>query len=94
MSVNLLDIQHAPARLLPCMVKILQIIELVIAILMIIIVLLQQRGSGLGGAFGSDGAAYSTRRGFEKFLYYATITLGTLFVLVAIATVAIAARQL
>ena len=81
-------------KLIPCMIKILQIVELVIAFLLIAIILLQQRGSGLGGAFGSEAAAYSTRRGFEKFLYYATIVLGTLFVLIAITATVIAARQL
>lgn len=76
------------------MVKILQIIELVISVILIATILLQQRGSGLGGAFGGESAAYSTRRGFEKFLYWSTIVLGTTFVLIAVIIVAILARQL
>jgi len=76
------------------MIKILQIVELVIAILLVVVVLIQQRGTGLGGAFGSESAAYYTRRGFEKFLYYATIVLGSIYVIIAIAIVTIIARQL
>jgi len=76
------------------MVKTLQIIELVVAILLVIVILIQQRGTGLGGAFGSESAAYYSRRGFDKFLYYATIVLGIIFVLIAIVSVALLARQL
>lgn len=76
------------------MVKILQIVELIVAIVLMAIVLTQQRGSGIGGAFGGESASYSTRRGFEKFLYYATIVLGTAFVLIAIIIIAVIARQL
>ena len=89
-----LDIKTTRAKVLHCMEKILQIIEVVLAVILIISVLLQQRGSGLGGAFGSNAAAFSTRRGFDKFLYYTTIVTGTLFVLVALATVVVVARQL
>lgn len=76
------------------MVKVLQIIELIVAIVLTAVILMQQRGSGIGGAFGGESASYSTRRGFEKFLYYATIVLGVAFVLIAIAIIAIIARQL
>ncbi len=79
---------------MPCMIQILQIAELAVAIALIVVILLQQRGSGLGGAFGGESAAYSTRRGFEKFLYYATIVLGALFVLIAIASVVVVTHQL
>jgi len=40
---------------------------------------MQQRGSGLGGAFGQDTASYSTKRGVEKILFKATIVLSILF---------------
>ena len=76
------------------MVKILQIAELITAIILIGAILLQHRGSGLGGAFGSDMAAFHTRRGIEKFLYFATIVLGIIFVLIALVSVFIAARGL
>lgn len=64
---------------------IFSIVQIVLGVLLGASVLLQQKGSGLGAAFGGDGNVYSTRRGAEKFLYRATIVLGILFVGVAIA---------
>jgi len=47
---------------------------------MIISILLQQKGSGLSSALGGGGGAeYSTKRGADKFLFYATIVLAVLF---------------
>ena len=62
---------------------ILPYMQIVLAVLLIICILLQQTGASMGGAFGGDNfsAAYHTRRGSEKFLFYATIVLGALFVL-------------
>jgi len=48
-----------------------------------IAVLLQQRGAGLGSAFGGEGGFYATRRGFQKKLFVATIILGVLFITLA-----------
>ena len=64
-------------------------IQVVISILLIITILLQQSGAGLGGALGGgDGSAnYHTKRGFEKFLFYLTIIIAVLFVASALAAV-------
>jgi len=69
------------------MEKILSIIQIVIAVLLTTSILLQHRGTSLGGAFGGEGNVYRSRRGAEKFLFYSTIVLAVLFVGVAIATV-------
>ena len=61
--------------------SILQIITIVSALLMIICILLQQRGATLGAGFGSSGELYTTRRGFDKNLYEATVVLAVIFVL-------------
>lgn len=60
---------------------VLPYIQIVLAVLLIIVVLLQQTGASLGGAFGGDNfsASYHTRRGAEKFLFFATIIIGVLF---------------
>lgn len=50
-------------------------------VLMIICVLLQQRGASLGAGFGSSGELYTTRRGLDKSLFDATIVLAVVFVL-------------
>jgi len=70
----------------------LQIIEIVLAVILVVSILMQQRGSGLGGAFGSEFSAYHSRRGFERFLYYATIVLAVLFVGLAVVNLIVVAR--
>ncbi|MFA6552634.1 MAG: preprotein translocase subunit SecG [Candidatus Paceibacterota bacterium] len=55
-------------------------IQIALSVLLIVAVLLQQTGAGLGGAFGDNfSSAFHTRRGFEKVLFNATIVLGILF---------------
>ena len=60
---------------------ILQIIMIVSAVLMIIAILLQQRGASLGAGFGGSGELYTTRRGLDKNLFEVTIFLAVTFVL-------------
>ena len=57
-------------------------IQIILSILLIAAILLQQRGSSLGGAFGGDNfsSAFNKRRGAEMFLYKLTIGLSILFV--------------
>ena len=63
------------------LMTILPFITIGSAILMIVAILLQQRGSTLGAGFGSSGELYTTRRGFDKNLFDATIVLASIFVL-------------
>lgn len=62
-------------------------IEIVLSLLLILGIVLQQRGASLGGAFGGDNFAstFYKRRGAEKFLFTATIILAVAFVVVAAA---------
>ncbi|MBT4849233.1 preprotein translocase subunit SecG [Candidatus Parcubacteria bacterium] len=69
------------------MKNILNIIQIVISILLIITVLMQQKGSGLGSAFGGDSAVYRTKRGAEKFIFRLTIALAILFLATALASI-------
>lgn len=64
--------------------KITIIVQIILSILLVIVILLQQKGSGLGAAFGGGGNIYSTKRGMDKVLYYATIVIAVLFFLSAI----------
>lgn len=59
---------------------ILQLVTVGSAILMVITILLQQRGASLGAGFGSSGELYTTRRGLDKSLYKTTIFLAVMFV--------------
>lgn len=65
--------------------KILVIIQIIISVLLVVSILLQNRGAGLSAAFGGDFGGYYTKRGMEKFLYWATIVLGALFIGLAVA---------
>jgi len=60
---------------------ILQITMLGSGILMVLSILLQQRGATLGAGFGSSGELFTTRRGIDKNLFEATIVLAVIFVL-------------
>lgn len=62
----------------------------VISILMCVAILLQQRSSGLGMAFGGDGNVFRTKRGLEKGLFYATVALAALFFAIAILNLVLA----
>ena len=60
------------------------IVQIVLAVLLVVVILLQHRGTSLGGAFGGEGAVYRSRRGAEKFLFYLTVALALTFVILAI----------
>ena len=64
---------------------ILQIVTIIAAVLMILAILLQQRGATLGAGFGSSGELYTTRRGVDKNLFEVTIVFAVIFVLAILA---------
>ena len=63
---------------------ILNIIQLVLAFILILVILLQQKGSGLGAAFGGSSNIYSTKRGLDKILHYITIGAAVIFFIVSL----------
>ncbi len=60
--------------------------QIVLSIALILVVLLQVKGGGLGGIFGQPDTVYRTKRGVEKTLFQLTIALVVLFVIIAILT--------
>ncbi len=68
----------------------LNIIQIVLAIALILSIMLQVRGGGLGGIFGQADSVYRTRRGIEKTLFQITIVLIILFVAVSLIALRIA----
>ena len=66
------------------MKEFLPIVQIVVAVFLIIFILLQQRGTALGSAFGGGGGFYATRRGIQKKLFWATVVLGALFIILAL----------
>jgi len=65
----------------------LRIVIIVISIVIIGLVMLQARGSGLAGMFSGDGGVYKTRRGIEKTVFNATIAFSALFLILSLAVV-------
>ena len=66
------------------MEKFLPIAQIVVAVFLIVTILLQQRGTALGSAFGGEGGFYATRRGIQKKIFWATVVFGVLFVVLAL----------
>ncbi len=64
----------------------LNVAQIVLSIALIVAILLQVRGGGLGGIFGQPDTVYRTKRGVERLLFQLTIVLVILFVIVAILT--------
>ena len=62
----------------------LYVAQLVVAVAVILLVLLQVRGGGLGGIFGQADTVYRTKRGVEKTLFQLTIALVIIFVILSI----------
>lgn len=59
---------------------ILTYVQIVSAVLLVASILLQQRGEGLSGGLVGGSMEYSTKRGVEKGLFYATIALSVVFI--------------
>ncbi len=61
----------------------IKVAQVVVALLLMLAILLQNRGAGLGGVFGGTGGVYLTKRGLEKKLFIATVVLATIFLLLS-----------
>jgi preprotein translocase subunit SecG len=63
----------------------LRLVMVIVSLVLILVILLQTKGSSFSGAFGGDTSSiYRTRRGIEKTLFEFTIGIGVLFVVLAI----------
>ena len=71
------------------LMKSLLILQAIISMLLIVAILMQNKGEGLGVIAGDFSGSYHTKRGFEKFLVRSTVVLAVAFLGVALATVAI-----
>ncbi|OGZ67483.1 MAG: preprotein translocase subunit SecG [Candidatus Staskawiczbacteria bacterium RIFCSPHIGHO2_02_FULL_33_16] len=61
--------------------------QIVVSIILVVLVALQQRGTALGSAFGGGGEFYSSRRGMQKNLFYATVVVAGIFIVLSILNV-------
>ncbi len=66
-----------------------QVVQIIVAIALILSILFQARGAGLGSVFGGTGAVFKTRRGLDKLLFRMTVAFAVLFAVVLIVGAAI-----
>jgi len=69
-------------------------VQIILSVILVLAILLQQSGAGVGGALGGDnaGSFHHTRRGFEKFLFYLSLVCGILFALSAFLAIYLKAK--
>ncbi len=70
-----------------------QVVQIIVSIALIVAILLQARGSGLGSVFGGTGTVFKTRRGIDRLLFRITIAFVVLFVVLAIVSAMIPAPR-
>jgi preprotein translocase subunit SecG len=61
-----------------------QVIQIILSIALIVSILLQSRGAGLGSVFGGTGTVFKTRRGIDRLLFRMTISFITALCFVSI----------
>ena len=64
-------------------------VQIVVAIILIIVIAIQQRGAALGAGFGGGGEVYSTKRGAQKKMHYATVVLAVIFLVLGVLNIII-----
>lgn len=64
--------------------QVFSLVQILLAIVLVGLILLQSKGTGLGSTFGSDISFYGTKRGAEKVLFVLTIIVATLFFIASI----------
>ena len=60
-----------------------QVVQIVVAVALIIVILLQARGAGLGSVFGGTGTVFKTRRGIERLLFNMSVFFAVLFAILS-----------
>jgi preprotein translocase subunit SecG len=63
----------------------LRFAQLLLAISLIVLILMQSRGTSLGSVFGQEGSVFHTRRGAERVLFNVTIAVAVTFLAISLA---------
>lgn len=64
---------------------VIAVIQIILSVVIITLILLQERSSGMSGLLGGSGEGYyQARRGMEKLIFYSTIVLAVVFVALAV----------
>ncbi len=75
------------------MIFYLNLIQIIISVTLIVIILIQVKGEGLGNVFGGEAGVARTRRGLERTLFNATIILSAVFLLISFLSAFFAVRS-
>ncbi|MGW8185136.1 MAG: preprotein translocase subunit SecG [Candidatus Moraniibacteriota bacterium] len=67
--------------------KFTNVLQIIVSVLLIVSILMQNKGSGLSAVFGGDTGGYYAKRGFEKFLLYFSAVLAVIFIALAIVNI-------
>jgi preprotein translocase subunit SecG len=69
----------------------IRIVQIILSVAVIVFILLQARGAGLGSAFGGStaGSVFKTRRGVERLIFNTTVVLVVLFALISVLSASI-----
>lgn len=62
----------------------LHVAQIIVSIILVVVILMQSRGAGFGGAFGTQGAVFRTRRGIERYLFRGTIVMAAVFIAISL----------
>jgi len=65
----------------------LSLVQILVSFVLIVVILLQAKGAGLGGIFGRQASVFRTRRGVEKTLFQFTIVLAAVFLIISMISV-------
>ncbi len=71
----------------------LNLVQIIVSVTLIVIILIQAKGEGVGGMFGGDTGVARTRRGLERTLFNATIVLSAIFLLISFLSAFFAVHQ-
>lgn len=69
------------------MLTALRVVQVMLAIFLSVLILLQSKGTGLGSVFGGDGSVFQTRRGIELTLFKFTIGVAGAFLIISVLVV-------
>lgn len=61
--------------------NVMLVVQIILSVLLVILVLIQAKGTGLGSTFGGEMGFYSTKRGVERMLFYLTMAIVALFII-------------
>jgi preprotein translocase subunit SecG len=69
--------------------NIINLLQIIVSVLLVIVVVIQNRGTDAGVAFGAGTTSYRSKKGIEKLLFYSTVVLAAVFAALSILSVLI-----